>query len=193
MNHNEEVPDFLGGLGDMLPADVLKVLNELLEQMHRKDKDHHGSHTTIVYVAPGAQYVGTVENQYLHPLPGPPPKKGNTKAEEDQEKPFDTDTPLSALFHKSHHEELIKIIESWRPHLIEADPEEDALRFCSFHFDFSQIRPATVYLDFAHLINHEALQSPMSVLAAYMFQHSNLSKSENALYVQLKRYKKLCE
>ena len=24
MNHNEEVPDFLGGLGDMLPADVLK-------------------------------------------------------------------------------------------------------------------------------------------------------------------------
>ena len=25
MNHNEEVPDFLGGLGDMLPADVLKT------------------------------------------------------------------------------------------------------------------------------------------------------------------------
>ena len=32
MNHNEEVPDFLGGLGDMLPADVLKKVNELLEQ-----------------------------------------------------------------------------------------------------------------------------------------------------------------
>ena len=31
MNHNEEVPDFLGGLGDMLPADVLKKVNELLE------------------------------------------------------------------------------------------------------------------------------------------------------------------
>ena len=30
MNHNEEVPDFLGGLGDMLPANVLKKLNELL-------------------------------------------------------------------------------------------------------------------------------------------------------------------
>ena len=30
MNHNEEVPDFLGGLGDMLPADVLKKVNELL-------------------------------------------------------------------------------------------------------------------------------------------------------------------
>ena len=30
MNHNEEDPDFLGGLGDMLPADVLKKVNELL-------------------------------------------------------------------------------------------------------------------------------------------------------------------
>ena len=43
MNHNEEVPDFLGGLGDMLPADVLKKVNELLEQLHQADKDHQGS------------------------------------------------------------------------------------------------------------------------------------------------------
>jgi hypothetical protein len=55
MNHNEEVPDFLGGLGDMLPADVLKVLNELLEQLHRKEKDHQGS--TVFIYAPGSQYV----------------------------------------------------------------------------------------------------------------------------------------
>ena len=32
MNQNEEVPEFLGGLGDLLPADVLKMVNELLEQ-----------------------------------------------------------------------------------------------------------------------------------------------------------------
>ena len=31
MNHNEEVPDFLGGLGDMLPADIMKMVNELLK------------------------------------------------------------------------------------------------------------------------------------------------------------------
>ena len=31
MNYNEEVPDFLGGLGDMLPADVMKMVNELLK------------------------------------------------------------------------------------------------------------------------------------------------------------------
>ena len=42
MNQNEEVPDFLGGLGDLLPADVLKLVNELLEQLHRKEKDHQG-------------------------------------------------------------------------------------------------------------------------------------------------------
>ena len=80
MNHNEEVPDFLGGLGDMLPADVLKVLNELLEQLHRKDKNHQGSHNTIVYVAPGAQYVGKVENQYLGerpPAANPTPAYGH--------------------------------------------------------------------------------------------------------------------
>ena len=55
MNHNEEVPDFLGGLGDMLPADVLMVLNELLEQLHRKDKNHQGS--PVFIYAPGSQYV----------------------------------------------------------------------------------------------------------------------------------------
>ena len=55
MNHNEEVPDFLGGLGDMLPADVLKMVNELLEQLHRKDKDHQGS--PVFIYAPGSQYV----------------------------------------------------------------------------------------------------------------------------------------
>ena len=55
MNQNEEVPDFLGGLGDMLPADVLKKVNELLEQLHRKDKDHQGS--PVFIYAPGSQYV----------------------------------------------------------------------------------------------------------------------------------------
>ena len=58
MNHNEEVPDFLGGLGDMLPADVLKKVNELLEQLHRKD--HQGS--PVFIYAPGSQYVDTQIN-----------------------------------------------------------------------------------------------------------------------------------
>ncbi|MBP5571000.1 MAG: hypothetical protein J6X46_08325 [Prevotella sp.] len=67
MNHNEEVPDFLGGLGDMVPADVLKKVVELLEQLRRADKDHQGS--TVFIYAPGSQYVETVQNQYLYPAP----------------------------------------------------------------------------------------------------------------------------
>ena len=78
MNHNEEVPDFLGGLGDMLPADVLKVLNELLEQLHRKDKDHQGS--PVFIYAPGSQYVDKQFNfdkaTGKHPSPNPAPQRG---------------------------------------------------------------------------------------------------------------------
>ena len=65
MNHKEEVPDYLGGLGDMLPADVLKKVNELLEQLHRKDKDHQGS-PVFVY-APGSQYVDKQFNIGAYP------------------------------------------------------------------------------------------------------------------------------
>ena len=69
MNHNEEVPDFLGGLGDMLPADVLKLLNELLEQLHQKDKDHQSS--PVFIYAPGSQYVDKQFNIGAYPSPFP--------------------------------------------------------------------------------------------------------------------------
>ena len=50
MNYNnEEVPDFLGGLGDMLPADVLKKLNELLELLHQSDHTNQGSTVINIY------------------------------------------------------------------------------------------------------------------------------------------------
>ena len=67
MNHNEEVPDFLGGLGDMLPTDVLKKVNELLEQLHRKEKDHQGS--PVFIYAPGSQYVDKQFNLASPPTP----------------------------------------------------------------------------------------------------------------------------
>ena len=76
MNHNEEVPDFLGELGDMLPADVLKKVNELLEQLHRADKDHQGS--TVFIYAPGSQYVDKQFNigEKPHPLTPSPTGEG---------------------------------------------------------------------------------------------------------------------
>ncbi len=82
MNHNEEVPDFLGEFlrpdgskrpeverGDMLPADVLKKVNELLEQLHRKDKNHQGS--TVFIYASGSQYVERQFNIGAYPRPLP--------------------------------------------------------------------------------------------------------------------------
>ena len=92
MNHNEEVPDFLGGLGDLLPADVLKMVNELLEQLHRADKEHQGSTTVINYYASGSQHV---DNQYIfgekghpapvkpHPLTPSPRGEGGVDSSED--------------------------------------------------------------------------------------------------------------
>ena len=90
MNHNEEVPDFLGGLGDMLPADVLKKVNELLEQLHRKDKDHQGSPVLNIYEK-GSLHVDHVDTQNFYgdactkkkTLPDPPcvgREKGNIDA-----------------------------------------------------------------------------------------------------------------
>ena len=69
MNHHEEVPDSLGGLGETLPADVLKKVNELLEQLCQAGYDRHCSHIEIVLVSPGAQHV---DNQFVfgtHPQP----------------------------------------------------------------------------------------------------------------------------
>ena len=192
MNHNEEVPDFLGGLGDMLPADVLKKVNELLERVHRKDKDHQGS--PVFIYAPGSQYVDKQinigETHTPETLPVPP-CVGRGKNTEKKEDIIKNETPLSALFRKNSHEQLQTVIEAWRPFLI--SETEDVMKLNEFKFDLSRIQPSTIYLDLAQLINQGGLQCSMSVLAAYMFTHSNLSRSENALYVQLKRYKKLSE
>ena len=79
MNQNEEVPDNLGGLGDLLPADVLKMVNELLEQLHRKDKDHQGGIVLNIYEK-GSLHVDHVDTQNFYgdactktkTLPDPP-------------------------------------------------------------------------------------------------------------------------
>ena len=77
--NNIEVPDNLGGLGDMLPADVLKKVNELLEQLHRADKDHQGSIVLNIYEK-GSLHVDHVDTQNFYgdactkkkTLPDPP-------------------------------------------------------------------------------------------------------------------------
>ena len=78
MNQNEEVPDFLGGLGDLLPADVLKLVNELLEQLHRKEKDHQGSIVLNIY-GKGSLHVDHVDTQNFYGDACPKPQKETEK------------------------------------------------------------------------------------------------------------------
>ena len=84
MNYKEEKPDNLGGLGGMLPAEVLKMIDQLLEQMRQAGHFNQGSKIEIVYVASGGQHV---ETQYISLTPNPSPKgegtfKGREKAKE---------------------------------------------------------------------------------------------------------------
>ncbi len=61
MENKYRDPDNLGGLGNMLPAEVLKLLHEMLERMHQTGFNNHGSKIQMVYVAPGAQHVDTIQ------------------------------------------------------------------------------------------------------------------------------------
>ena len=82
MNHNEEEPDNLGGLGDLLPTEVLQKVNELLEKLNWTDHTNHGSKIEVVYVASGGQHVETqinIEN---------PPKQPTTNPEKEQPTPI---------------------------------------------------------------------------------------------------------
>ena len=63
----------------MLPADVLKMVNVLLELLHQKEKDHQGS-TVINIYGKGSLHVDHVDNQNFYgdacpkkkTLPDPP-------------------------------------------------------------------------------------------------------------------------
>jgi len=102
---------------------------------------------------------------------------------------FSKDTPLSALFRKTHHEELRKVIASWRPYLISDDTTVDALAMTHFEFDRNRIYSNKVYRDLCELESLGALQVSLNQLALYLADHSNLSRSYATLYQQLKNYR----
>ena len=72
MKYKDGDPDNLGGLGDLLPDDVLKIIHELLEQLQRAGHTNQGSKIEIVYVASGGQHVET----QIITSPCPPPTGG---------------------------------------------------------------------------------------------------------------------
>ena len=190
MNQNEEIPENLGGLGDLLPADVLKMVNELLEQLHRKGKDHQGGIVFNIYEK-GSLHVDHVDNQYFY---GDKWIKALlNKVVTDEQPPaepvFDKDTPLSALFRDNYRSELRKVIESWRPYLIGDDATVDALAMTHFEFDKNRIYSNKVYYDLLDLEVVGALQVSLSQLSNYLANHTNLSNSYATLYRQLKKYR----
>ena len=78
MKYKDEDPDILGGLGDLLPAEVLKRLEKLLEQLQQAGYTNPGSKIELMYVAPGAQHV---ETQVNIGNPPPPKREGSLKRE----------------------------------------------------------------------------------------------------------------
>ena len=123
--------------------DLLASLNRLLEGLHQAGLTNFGNHLSIIYVAPGAQHVDTIQNQYQQAsaqnlTPAPSPKgEGKEPAGKDANPPFDADTPLSALFRENHHEELRTIIESWRPFLKDDETDTKALELSAMPLSIS--------------------------------------------------------
>ena len=196
--------------------EVLGLLTRLLDQLHQADLKNFGSKIEIVYVASGGQHV---EKQYIaSPLPPlrkergtlrergtirarggeeeayPDPPEGRERSKIHQTKIvsqelFGDDTPLSALFREGHHEELRKIIGSWRPYLTNDDATIDALQLSHFEFDKDRIYSNKVYRDLCGLDALGALQVSLSQLSRYLAERSNLSRSYATLYQQLKYYR----
>lgn len=189
MNHQDgDNPDFLEGLGDMLPADVLKKLNELLARLHQADHTNHGS-TVINIYEKGSLHVDHVDNQNFYNDSGPRLPKTPKTEDAPATKTFDQDTPLSALFRDNHHEELKKVIDSWRPYLVDDDAAIDALQLSHFVFDKKRIYSNHVYYDLLDLDSSGALQVSLRQLSSYLSDHSNLSNSYATLYRQIKKYR----
>ena len=183
---NEDNQNIREDNSEELSADALEFINRLLERLHQADYTKHGSKIEVVYVASGGQHVETQIN--IGTSPNPP--KGREKGVKAKES-FNDDTPLSALFRENHHEALRKVIDSWRPYLINDEKATEALSLTHFEFDKDQIYSNKVYRDLCELDALGALQVSLSQLAHYLAVHSNLSQSYATLYQQLKYYR--CE
>ena len=142
--------------------DTLDLLNRVLERLHQTDGNNQGS-TVINIYEKGSMHVDHVDHQHFY---------GDKWAKREH-----------------HHEELRQTIEAWRPYLIGDDTSVDVLAMTHFEFDRKRIYSNRVYYDLLDLEDIGALQVPLSQLASYLADHSNLSQSYETLYRQLKKYR----
>ena len=165
-----------------------EFINRLLERLHQKEHPNHGSIVFNIYEK-GSLHVDHVDNQNFYGDDYPKKPKSVKGGETSVNECFDENTPLSALFRKTHHEYLRKTIESWRPYLVGDDTGVDALAMTRFEFDKKRIYSNRVYYDLLDLDDLGALQVSMSQLSCYLADRSNLSSSYATLYRQLKKYR----
>ena len=170
--------------------EIVALLNRLPEKLHQADSNHQGS-TVINIYGKGSLHVDHVDNQYLYGDKWVKALQNKVVADDQPSAApiFEKDTPLSALFRDNFHGELRKVIELWRPYLIDDDASVDALAMAHFEFDRKRIYSNRVYYDLLDLDDSGALQVPLSQLASYLADHSNLSQSYDTLYRQLKKYR----
>jgi hypothetical protein len=82
MKYKDGDPENLGGLGGLLPAEVLKKLNELLEHLHQSD-NNKGS-TVINIYEKGSMHIDHVDKQNFYGDKYPCP----TQPQEDKAPPI---------------------------------------------------------------------------------------------------------
>ncbi len=170
--------------------EIVALLNRLPEKLHQADSNNQGS-TVINIYGKGSLHVDHVDTQYLYGDKWVKALQNKVVTDEQPsaEPVFDKDTPLLVLFRDNFHGELRKVIESWRPYLIDDDASVDALAMAHFEFDKNRIYSNKVYRDLCELDGLGALQVSLSQLARYLADHSNLSRSYATLYQQLKNYR----
>ena len=171
--------------------EIVGLLNRLLEKLHQADGNNQGSIVLNIY-GKGSLHVDHVDTQYLYGDKWVKALQNKVVADDQPsaaDPVFDKDTPLSALFRDNYRSELRKVIESWRPYLIDDDASVDALAITHFEFDKNRIYSNKVYYDLLDLEVVGALQVSLSQLSNYLANHTNLSNSYATLYRQLKKYR----
>jgi hypothetical protein len=96
---------------------------------------------------------------------------------------------LSDLIDENYHNELRAIIDRLRPNLLYDDPNVDALALNNYIIDHKKIAAKQVYMMLIELIEKGALLVTLKVFAKFLFDRSNLSKTNSTLYVLMTRYR----
>ena len=118
---SENDPDQLGGIGDLLSADALERLKEVLKLSREAGANSHGSKIELVYVASGGQHVETQINIGATSPPNPLSKGrgGTTAAESALPEVLATDAAMSlwkkvqaAGYVDDHYQPLISRTQS---------------------------------------------------------------------------------